>query len=385
MKANHMPGIPRLTLRRKGALLFAAISAYVLAGAGFLAWHAVQSLGSSGRAMPILGAASVVALLGLVVFGTFLTLFLGRLSTDVARVQARAVEVAGGLRGAPLQIDRDDEVGELARAVDKMSADLREREAEIAAARLEQFHSERMMLLGGIASRVAHEIGNPAAAIDAYAGEIEAAQRAARPPECDARELANLARRLAATTRRLAAIAGMHSKEPGPVVLNTLVENVVALVALDARFRRIELVAEPDRNLPSLWLAEDDVVQLLFHLLVNAAEALADRAPADPWIRVATGREGDWVVLEVADNGRGMDAATAARGPEPLFTTKPAGRGSGLGLDACRRIVERHGGSIRLESAPGRGTRAVCRFPAAGGIGPDGAVLDSISTAGIGT
>jgi signal transduction histidine kinase len=87
---------------------------------------------------------------------------------------------------------------------------------------------------------------------------------------------------------------------------------------------------------------------------------------------VATGREGDWVVLEVADNGRGMDAATAARGLEPLFTTKPAGRGNGLGLDACRRIVERHGGSIRLESAPGRGTRALCRFPAAGGIGRTG-------------
>lgn len=357
-------GAARSGLRRKGALLFIAVSAYVVGGAALLAWHVLAG-NADPRAGPALAVAAVAAGLGLAVFGAFLTLFLGRLSGDLARVQERALQVAAGLRGAPLGIGRDDEVGQLACAVDKMAADLQARESEIAAARLEQFHAERMMLLGGIAEGVAHELGNPAAAIAAMAMEVQAARRACRPPECDAAELARLAQRLASMTRRLAAVAGLRPGPPGAVSLNEVIEGLLALVALEPRFRRIEIVQELDPGVPAAWLCEDDLARLLTHLLVNAAEAFEEANRERPFIRVVTRAYATRPILEVADNGRGMDAATAARAFEPLFTTKPAGRGNGLGLDACRRIVERHGGEIAIESAPGRGTRVRCTFVAA--------------------
>lgn len=360
---------PRLALRHKGMLLFVAMSLYVVTGLGLLAWYGIRSAGGPGELKdgiaPLIVAAGVIVMLGLLVFGAFLTLFLKRLATDLGRLQVRAIEVAGGLRGAPLGIERDDEVGSLARAVDKMAADLQEREIEIAEARLEQFHNERMMLLGGIAAGLAHEIGNPVAGIAAIATEIAEAQRAGRVAECDAAELVAFAQRLAALTRRLALIAGLRSRERAPIALNSVLEGVTALVGLDARFRHIEIVTELDRGLPMLFVAEDDVVQLLLHLLVNAAESFEGAGQPRPRIRVASSRAGPWVALEIADNGRGMDVETLARALEPYFTTKPAGRGNGLGLDACRRIVERYGGDISLQAVAGAGTSAKCRLPVA--------------------
>ena len=364
---NAVVGTPRPILRRNGLVLFVLVSLYVLAGFGLFAWQAVQWAGSrpelAGRIEPLIGVASIAVLLGLVVFGTFLTLYLGRLSADLGRLQTRALEVAHGERSAQAVIERDDEVGMLARAIEKMASDLQARESEIAEARLEQFHNERMMLLGGIAAGLAHEIGNPVAAISAIASEVAYAKRAGRAAECDVEQLIGLAERLAAVTHRLATVAGPRSKQRAPVALNAVLESVAPLVLLDSRFRRVRIERSLDRDLPLLLLAEDDIVRLLLHLLVNAAEALAESGQESPRIDMTTRQESGWTVLEIADNGRGMEPEVAARAFEPFFTTKAAGRGSGLGLDACRRIVERYGGRIALESVAGKGTRVRCRLP----------------------
>ena len=66
-------------------------------------------------------------------------------------------------------------------------------------------------------------------------------------------------------------------------------------------------------------------------------------------------------MLVVADNGCGMDAPTLARAFDEAFTTKPPGKGYGLGLFMCRSLIESQGGRIELDSAPGRGTRATVR------------------------
>ena len=376
-RAAALAGRPRFTLRAKGLLLFLLVSLYVVGGAVLLivqaSRHFAQRTDLLGDLAPLFWFAAVAALLGLVVFGAFLTLFLGKLAADLGRLQTRALEVAGGLRGAPLRLARDDEVGALARAVDKMAADLEAREHEIATARLEQFHGERMMLLGGIAAGVAHEIGNPVAGIAAIAAEAQAAQQQGRAAEFDAQQLLGLAQRVAEITRRLALTAGARSTESAPLALNPVLESVSALLRFDRRFEPIALETRLDPALPLVQAAEDDIVQLQLHLLINAAEALAGRREGAARIEVATRRDGAWAELRVRDNGLGMDASTRARAFEPLFTTKPAGRGNGLGLDACRRIMARCGGEISLASRPGEGTSVVCRFPASGSA--EGAAL----------
>lgn len=358
------PGSPRLSLRTKGLVLFAVLTLYVVGAAALLIGRAVRLPEPGGELRELIGVAVVVALLGLAAFGAFLTLFLGRLAQDLGRLQTRALEIVGGYRGPPLPVARDDELGVLMRSVNRMAAALDARERDLMLGRLEQFHQERMTLLGGVAAGLAHEIGNPVAAISGIAAEACAARRGDAGAPVDVEQLQALAQRLSEITRRMAMAAGSRSREVAPLLLNPVVQSVAALLGFDRRFRRVDIALALDPALPLVQAAEDDVVQLLLYLMANAVEALQDADKGAPRIDLATRRDGESVELSVADNGCGMDEATRSRAFEPFFTTKSGGRGNGLGLDACRAIVERVSGSISLASRPGQGTRVACRFPA---------------------
>jgi PAS domain S-box-containing protein len=116
------------------------------------------------------------------------------------------------------------------------------------------------------------------------------------------------------------------------------------------------------------------IEQAILNLLINARDALEDGALVAPTIEVVVeavpagareleGRAGDWIAVRVVDNGIGMDAATMQRIYEPFFTTKPAGKGTGLGLATTHAIARDHGGFITCQSAPGRGTMFALHLP----------------------
>jgi signal transduction histidine kinase len=96
----------------------------------------------------------------------------------------------------------------------------------------------------------------------------------------------------------------------------------------------------------------DQIDQIVLHLLTNAVEAIGSRGGR---IRIAMETRGQEVVLTVADDGRGMTDEVRARIFDPFFTTKDVGQGAGLGLTVVHGIVQRHGGRIDVDSAPGRG------------------------------
>jgi CheY-like chemotaxis protein len=97
------------------------------------------------------------------------------------------------------------------------------------------------------------------------------------------------------------------------------------------------------------------------NLCVNAADAM----PEGGILTLRTRQLGqDWVLWEVADNGEGMPAEVAKRALEPFFTTKPQGKGTGLGLAMVHGVVKAHGGTLQIESAPGAGTTVRMRLPA---------------------
>jgi signal transduction histidine kinase len=107
-------------------------------------------------------------------------------------------------------------------------------------------------------------------------------------------------------------------------------------------------------------LGDRDKLKIAFrNLLINAVESI--RGPGE--IRVSTARAAGRVLVEIADTGPGIDPEILERIFEPYFSTKAAG--TGLGLPITRKIVEDHGGSIRIDSRPGRGTRVAIELPAA--------------------
>jgi PAS domain S-box-containing protein len=116
-------------------------------------------------------------------------------------------------------------------------------------------------------------------------------------------------------------------------------------------------------ELPRIMASERRLCQVFLNLLLNAAHAVADRAQEPGRIVVRTRSGAGEVTVEVSDNGGGIDPEVARRMFEPFFTTKPDGVGTGIGLSICQNIVHDHGGSIEVDSVPGRGSRFLVRLP----------------------
>src|SRR5208283_1788647 len=93
----------------------------------------------------------------------------------------------------------------------------------------------------------------------------------------------------------------------------------------------------------------------------NAAQAVA--AVEEPEVVITTQLDGSWVIVSISDNGTGIKPQDQSKIFEPFYTTKPVGQGTGLGLSICHSIIERHGGSIRFETAAGRGTTFTVKIP----------------------
>jgi signal transduction histidine kinase len=124
----------------------------------------------------------------------------------------------------------------------------------------------------------------------------------------------------------------------------------------------IQVVREYDRSLPKLPAYEGELNQVWTNLIDNAVDAMDGRGT----LTVRTRRDGDHVLVEIGDTGPGIPEAVAAHIFEPFYTTKPVGKGTGLGLDICWRIVvQRHGGDLTFASTPGD-TRFQVLLPTAG-------------------
>ncbi|HUH95688.1 MAG TPA: ATP-binding protein [Casimicrobiaceae bacterium] len=295
--------------------------------------------------------------------------FFTRLAKDIKALQDRAVAIVGGYAGEPLPKTRNDEIGGLIEAVNRMQVDLRRWESRQEIERQQRFHQEKMAAIGSLAAAVGHEVSNPLAAISGIAQFIvEEAKREERPSSRAIGEFATSilkqTERIIAIMRQMATLTAPHSPKPELLDLNALIESTWSFLSYDKRLRGVNLELNLDRGLPAVDAVADHITQILMNLLINAADAMDHIAdPAQRRIRVGTRIVGHEVEISVTDNGRGMTAEVLAKAFDDSFTTKPAGKGRGIGLFICKNLVEDAGGRIALQSMPDQGTTATLRLP----------------------
>jgi signal transduction histidine kinase len=309
----------------------------------------------------------VVMIFGVLTIGGVSSIFFRRLSRDIGLVKARAGEIVRGYRGSPLQVTRQDELGVLMSAVNEMEAELKSREDELELSRQKRFHTEKMAAVGSLAAAVAHEINNPLAAIVGLAENLVSERKLGRNSGRSADHQIDLileqARRVMTITRQIGEFSLQRPLEPAFIDLNTLIKSTCKFISFDKRFRGVALKQELADNLPALFVVSDHIVQVLMNLLINAADALEERRDFVPTIVVATRLEGASVVLTVSDNGPGIASEHLGKVFDPHFTTKPPGRGSGLGLSLCRSLVQQDGGDIEVISVFGQGATVQIALP----------------------
>ena len=225
----------------------------------------------------------------------------------------------------------------------------------------------RLAELGTIAAGVAHEIRNPLASIKTFAqlmpermDDPEFKNEFSKLVQKDVDRITKVIESMLAFARPAQVTIGEH-------LANDIVEEAVLLVQSRFKDKRIELTRQYHGN-PVIKVDKHQVLQVLVNLLSNAADALHERGK----IRVATGvrqldigddgnKNRNYAVIEVADNGPGIPAATRNRLFDPFFTTKKDG--TGLGLSISQKIVRDHGGAITVSSVEGKGTAFQVNLP----------------------
>jgi PAS domain S-box-containing protein len=236
---------------------------------------------------------------------------------------------------------------------------------ERARLRAQLAHADRLAALGTMAAGVAHEINNPLAFVMLAADMLEREPRILEGGD----QLAELVRNIRTGIRRIAAIVrdlrtyGQYEDEPpGSVDLAATIESAVSITGHEVR-SRARLRQEYGVLPPVLGVAMR-LEQVLVNLLLNAAHSIAEGRKDGEIVISATPGEKE-VVLEVTDNGTGIDPELLPSIFEPFVTTKPAGEGVGLGLSICRDIVVRWGGRIEATSTLGQGTALRVTLPVA--------------------
>ncbi len=244
--------------------------------------------------------------------------------------------------------------------------DLTERhaiEAELNRQRDALFQSEKLTALGELLAGVAHELNNP---LSVLVGQALLLQETADDPKIVGRaeKIGNAADRCARIVKTFLAMARQQPINRRSQDVNEVIETAIEITVFQLRNANVELSTRFDRNLPELWIDGDQIAQVLTNLILNAAQALADVA-GERKLRITSSyrKKVNEVVIKVIDNGPGIPAEIASRIFEPFFTTKEVGVGTGIGLAFCHRVMEFHGGRIKVESTEGEGTAFVVRLP----------------------
>jgi signal transduction histidine kinase len=206
---------------------------------------------------------------------------------------------------------------------------------------------------------MAHEIGNPLAAVIGYLNLVAAELTDPGQRDLVARALAEAGRidRLVRDLLDYAAPARAAAEPFDPVAA---LREAAALLVNQGALEGVRLVDCAPRVLGLVCMDRSRFVQVCVNLLLNARDAMAEGGE----IILDAGRQGDELRLTVADTGAGIPADILPRIFEPFFTTKAPGKGQGLGLAVCQRLIGEAGGQIEVESRPGRGSTVTLRLPA---------------------
>ena len=296
---------------------------------------------------------------------------LTRLIVKPVEALARATDrVATGARQLELPRSGARELAELSASVSAMTnrliADeeaLRKKVAEVTEAQAQVIRSERMASVGRLAAGMAHEIGNPIAAMMGLQDLILAGDV---PPG----EQSDYVARMRKETERVHRImrdlldfarpeeGGADANEPSaPAHVGTVMRDVVALLTPQKRFRDVTITVEGGDV--EARIAADRLTQVLLNLGLNAGEAMTSPGKLVMRARSEAGR----ARIEVEDTGPGVPAGVRERLFLPFVTTKEVGQGTGLGLAVCRGIVEAAGGRITLDTSHVPGARFVVELP----------------------
>jgi len=226
--------------------------------------------------------------------------------------------------------------------------------------------TEKLSSLGQLAAGAAHEINNPLTAILGFTDVLEADRALAPRYRALVEKIRTQALRTNSLVTSLLSFARQVPAEKVLLDVNQVLANAVRLRSLDLRDKCVNVEFAPETLLPGVRGDPNQLLQVFFHIINNAVDALEEVGGGTLAIR--TLRERNRVVVEFSDTGPGL--REPRRVFDPFYTTKLVGKGTGLGLSICYGIVQEHGGEITCFNRPEGGATFRVELPVLHGIVP---------------
>jgi signal transduction histidine kinase len=308
-----------------------------------------------GLALLAAGLESAFALL----LVTIVWLVARSIVSPLRRLVGAAERIRKGDLGVEVEIDRDDELGELGRTFNQMSNELQASATEINELHEQELRrAAQLASVGELASGIAHEIKNP------LVGVASGVDLLGRHVGTDPKSAAILEQMQAQVYRMELAVRDLlsYASPKEPLLTWTepkqLLERLIALVRPQAEAAGVQITRQQAEGLPKMRVDPELLTQALINLALNAIQAMEPGGVLRISLESADGQ----VRFAIADTGTGIAAEQIDRIYRPFYTTKH--QGTGLGLAITRGIVDRHGGHLEIESALGQGSTFTLVIPA---------------------
>lgn len=221
--------------------------------------------------------------------------------------------------------------------------------------------TEKLVSMGQLAAGIAHEINNPLGVILCHIDLLKDEPELSDEAQGDLKIIKKHAGNCRNIIADLLKFAHQQRTVKAPASINSIISEVVSMVASQFQKNKIDLVTDLQEDLPELRLDADKVKQVILNLLINSSHAIYK--DGNITIRSSFNKTSGSCIVVVEDTGAGIPEEKIAKIFDPFFTTKPPGEGTGLGLSVSYGIIKDHNGDIRVESKIGQPTKFIISLP----------------------
>ncbi len=284
-----------------------------------------------------------------------------------------------------LTIEQGNELGQLSSALHQMLQRIEEDKKKLrqnvlsleaannalVATREEMVRAEKLASVGRLAAGLAHEIGNPIGVVQGYLGLLQQDDLTSEERKDFAYRSDKELERINRLVRQLLDFSRAGSELQEEVSIHSILGNLVEMISCQPFMTGIEIKTDLAASGDVVLAGADQLQQVFFNCLLNAADAINTVSVDDPIVYIRTVLEEErsesnkknCIQVQISDTGAGIAEDDSANIFDPFFTTKEPGKGTGLGLSVAYSIVERYGGTMRVESRLGEGTTMFVELP----------------------